>query len=294
MTETLDVGPEGRITLRPRMPCVVVDMTVLQSISGGEGFPGEFSVIIPDRVLWEIAGKEDQEGPRSTEELTRKLNRLILHKESRGRVLVGRNFDDVIHGESTPTSVRPGTPTAVHDEFSIHVCHQQDLGQDPLGIPTPEHTASLPDGKEAFVRQCREFVSWMKENRPASLKKIRSEKDVGLLIQGSSDVLARIAANRSPKYRGADWQREIRDHFPDRCALARLLRIEMWYSLVAVLAPDSGDKKLGNNYDDAHYVFLSLYTKHLWTEDPGMKLAARAISGGRVAVHGDCQSIPTY
>jgi len=245
---------------------------------------------MPDRVLLEVLGT------KKPTDFLRKLDGILTHQASHGRVLVGRYWNDITDDELTPSHVRGGSGPAIHVALSEEVRRQQARGEDvflpPEKWPQP---SELDDRKEQFLDLMRQYAGWMETERPDSLRELRNGgvEHRAQLIQESGDAMAKLAPVASRRYRRPAWQRVLRE-FPDRCAAGRWLRLIVWYAMQHASAPDTGDKRLGNDYDDAHYAFLSLYTKHIWTPDPGMAQAVRAVSGGGVRVHESWTTIPCY
>jgi hypothetical protein len=75
-------------------------------------------------------------------------------------------------------------------------------------------------------------------------------------------------------------------------AFLRYLRAYFWYSLLRVRRAHQTSAKFENNRFDLEYVFLSLYTRHLWTADNEMMDAVDMLGGGRVRVYPRDGSLP--
>ena len=143
-----------------------------------------------------------------------------------------------------------------------------------------------------------EFVEWARVNRPSSYGEgIRADgPGIARAVANASPDMAMLVANHAPRhgltldYRTQDWVREL-GSFPDRAAVAKWMRITVCYALLSLNKRDRAVKRLRNDYDDAFYAFLSLYTGHLWTRDKDLGQVARLVSGGRVQVHTSWESV---
>ena len=149
-------------------PWVVLDWGVLRSLPAGSGLPGQFTAIMQDRVFNEALGTAD---PRA---FVGKLSGILTHPDSRGRILVGRYWNDIAVEEATPRHVRPGSMSSVHIPLSDEIRQQQEKGEDPFSPaeswPDP---SDLDDRKGRFVEMIRQFAAWMKERVPVAWKELQ-------------------------------------------------------------------------------------------------------------------------
>lgn len=281
--------PPTWIANAPR-PWVVADWCSLRSLPADNRLPGRFTIVIPDRLVVEVLGTD------APEEFLRKLDGLMTHPTSIGRILIGHYWNYIAGLETSPEHVVDSATCAIHVELSEFIAQQQRTGTRvfKLSKQWPD-VSTIADRKDKFITLVRMYAAEMTRESASALDELRKGKlpELTRLIQESGDAMVNLVASGYEKYRQPMW-RDILREFPDRVAAARWLRVMMWYSMRHLTAPDTGDKKVGNEYDDAHYVFLSLYTKHLWTQDPGMARAASVISGGTVSVHSKWTDIPEY
>ncbi len=276
------------ITSRPR-PWVVVDWCFLRSLPANSGITGTFTAIVPDRVFLEacLANK-----PAFVD----KLSRVLKHPQSHGRVLLGQYWNDIADKEHNPRRICSGSQTAPHAQYSADLYDWQLSGDHLSGSPELRRIAeSANDKKPSFVVLVNAFAEWLKQERPENYRKLVS---AGIdhrvkAIRDESDSVRHMALGISRRFSRKAWRSHL-GRFPERSAVGRWIRTIAWYAMDTVARPDVNDEKRGNDYDDSHYVFLSLYTNHILTQDSGLGVAAQAISGGRVRVHRSAETIPRY
>jgi len=241
--------------------------------------PGRFTAILADRTGLEAI---ESDYPES---LIAKLDTILMHPSALDRVLIGMPPGDVIcdEPESTDASV---DPTVIVDvELSRQLRIAQRHGDSALLAYGDVDRASLPqDWKSGFKKLVRDFETWLRSKRPAEHGRLRSEKEALEVRYPGDDISGFVGAVRD-RYRDPKWQ-ELLCTSPDMCAIGRWVNLIMWYGRKYVRSP-LNDHNLGNDYDDAHYAFLSLYTENLWTRDKGLKSTVDNISGGEVRVSDD-------
>ncbi len=269
----------GRIPLwlrKIRRPWIVADWGSLRALPRGGGIPGTASTMIPDVALKEMLGSDKPEA------YFHKLNELVFHPTSRNRIVVGRYWNDISVEESTPARIISSSVAAAHLQLSRDLIQMQSVGQRFSLAAGPD---DIEKRKAHFVDLCNRFSSWMHSEHPDGVRKLRSNPEsLAASIQAPSAAMGSLLTSANTKYGTPAWASEAA-RFPDRCAAARWMRTVVWYANQRILQPDVPDDRFSNNYEDAHYVFLSLYTGHLWTLDRGMLNAALGVSGGRVRVH---------
>src|SRR6266850_8275690 len=103
-------------------PWVVVDLSVLRSLPKGSGIPGLFTAIIPDRTVAELIGSAD---PKRS---IAKLDGILCHPHSRGRLLLGRYWNNIEEEEVRPEDVWSGSIAAIDPALSSQIRELQATG----------------------------------------------------------------------------------------------------------------------------------------------------------------------
>lgn len=268
-------------------PWVVVDWGVLRSLPSDAGIPGRFTAVLHDRVIAEVLGSD------KPEEFRRKLDRILVHPDSQGRVVIGRYWNDIVDEETSPSSVCPGAVATVEMDMSNALLSQQRTGRTFLAANDLSLPVGWIDKRTAFVGLMNRYVDYMRQHRPDHLRLLQDKSRLPRIVGLPTSELAESILETDSRYRSPAWHRLL-SQFPDVCAIGRFLRVINWYAMRRASAAEEREDTFGQNYDDCHYVFLSLYTRHIWTLDRGMSDAASAVSGGRVHVHRDWRTIPAY
>lgn len=259
-----------------RRPWIVADWGSLRALPRDAGLPGTASIMLPDVALKEMLSTERPDA------YFEKLNGLIFHPSANRRVVVGRYWNDISNDETTPQSVNPHSIAAAHLPLTRELLAMQRQGR--RFVFVQEHD-DMEKRKARFLNLVNRFATWMEVEHPDHVRRLRSDPNtVTSSIQGATATMGNLIAMGDPRYATPAW-RAAANTFPDRCAAARWMRTIVWYANLRVALPDQSDAKFGNNYEDAHYVFLAQYTGHIWTLDNGMARAALEVSGGRVQVH---------
>lgn len=277
-------------------PWVVVDWNIIRELGAGVGLPGQFTAVLSDRALVEAINSDNPAA------FVAKLDAVLSHPASNQRVLIGRYWDDIASRESHPIRVVTTPEAAIHPQLSAQTLQLQQHGDGVLRLTDAAIAAAREAGDAAAERHenmMREFVEWTRVNRASTYAEgIRATNlDQALAVGNATAEMARLVANHAPRngltfdYCTPEWTREL-SAFPDRAAVARWLRITFCYAVLALKAPERASRKHRNDYDDAFYAFLSLYTGHLWTKDIVLGRVARLVSNGRVQVHTSWETIP--
>lgn len=232
--------------------------------------------MLPDIALSEMVGSE------RPEVYFDKLNGLVFHPTAAGRIVVGRYWNDISNDERHPSDVVPHSIAAAHVELTRNLLQAQRARRLFTYTPGGDDTEQRRAG---FLKLVNGFSAWMQAEHPERVHALRGDPEaLPASIKGPTAFMGKLIIRVNPRYDTPAW-RAAANTFPDKCAAARWMRTICWYANLRVSLPDQSDEKFGNNYEDAHYVFLSLYTGHLWTRDRQMARAALGVSGGRVAVH---------
>lgn len=243
--------------------------------------PGHWDVLIGANLVNEVAERfhdNTQEPPERQQSidrldgLARKVMGFISHH--RTRVWAAHQWHMISRGEYDPRVV-------------IRVLHIVDA---PLSaaLRTTQleflidkfHTASTDEAfvsycqeKVGFIRMCREYSTFVRSHDRDALDSSGADP-VGWIQQPR--LLADWLRKSNSKYADSKWDSAL-ERFPDRLAQARWARLVAWYAAKHALAPDQGDKLLGNSFDDAEYAFLASYTKHLATIDNDLCTTVRTV-----------------
>jgi hypothetical protein len=267
-------------------PWVVLDLSVLRSLPAEPELPWQFTVVLPDRLLREIVTSARPEVG------LRKLDSILLHPSTAGRVLVGRHLRDLIGRERTPQRVSSGAIGAVHEELSEAIRRVQLDHVSLSGAEVDWSDDPYPDETQRFVEMIDRFAGWLREEHPDSWRAAQFERSRVLAVREETNVIGDLAvAFVSDRYKQRAWRNRL-GRFPEEAAVGRWIRILFWYASKHVSAMERKSKVIENDYDDAQYVLLALYTRHLLTRDGGMRAAAEAVSGGSVRVYSDPSAIP--
>lgn len=220
----------------------------------------------------------------------RKVAATALHPSAHGRLLIGLYWNDRLSLEVRPSNIVHGSMGAIHWGLSEGLLASQRRAKLFPDVPTPpEDTA-----KSEFIDYVNRYESWIRTAFPDVARRFNGNQELAAAQLGNLTfgMVKRIVEQR-PQFHRPAWHREL-NRFPDRAAIARWTRIALWYALRKVIAPEQSEIDTGQNYDDAHYVFCALYTKHLWTQDRGMRTAALAVSGGQVRVHSTIGEVQSF
>ena len=273
---------------RPSRPLVVVDMSALRSLPNGN-LPGTFSAVVPNRLLQEALESSDRDG------VLRKIDSVLRSQSAHGRVLVAKDWQDVFNEQVKPMDIRAGESGIIDEKLSKGFSEFQ---KSPVRLTSTRLSArrqpSPDDDKDFFVKLRKRFAAHMLKNRSGQLAAFRSEMKRSGKWSGPNQegAIARLAEHEWPKrFSTRAWERELTRE-PNRSACSRWLTVTLWYAAQSVSAPGTSDEKLGNDFDDAHYVFTSLYTNHLWSKDTRMREASERISNGRVRTYEHWDQIP--
>lgn len=259
---------------RPQHPWVVLDWGALRSIPAGEGLPGGFIGVIPDWLINEVLTS------KKPTELFKKLESIVFHPSSKGRILVGRYWEDMALEQKRPSQIIAGSAAAIEWEVSTMLLKYQEQRS------SFDHDPSEPldfreDHKTKFAASASKFEELIREQQPGLDRRIKSGQNIEEVLWSYPSFFEN-ASRMLPWVRGRSaWKQEFEKRI-DRAAVSRWCRIILWYFLVRVRSPEELADRFANNQDDAYYVFLSLYTNHLCTQDKGMTAAARAVSKGRI------------
>jgi len=278
-------------------PWVSVDWNVLRALPRGAWIPGSFTAVISDRALVEAINSERPVA------FVAKLSSIVAHPDSFGRVLIGRYWDDLALHETQPAAIRPTAVAAIHRQLSAITRQLQERGDGYIEADETVIATSRGEGDEEagrFELMMRQFVEWYQTHRPDQFREAHSA-DASIIadaLREPSPAMAELASREAlrlglrSRYLDEHWVREL-SQFPDRAAVARWLRITFCYALLALRAPDTRAKTHRNNFDDAYYAILGLYTGHLWTEDKALQTVTTLVSGGRTQVHSSWTTIPS-
>ena len=129
---------------------------------------------------------------------------------------------------------------------------------------------SMHRDKEKFDLLRQEFAAKARATAPEYVKRSSgSEEELRSFIQ-RPDAVVDYATWRFPSAVRKNWRQGL-VCFPDRLALGRWMRLELWY-LLKVLRGAS-EKNWRNDHEDIHYGFLASYCGNLVTADEGLKKA---------------------
>jgi len=284
----MDGGDVQFATLLGRRPIVVVDMNYLRGLPAGAGIPGTFTALLPDALFVEAATSTKPAA------LIGKYESILTHPLTRGRVLLGRYPDELIHEERHPRQIRSGSSAVINIPYSRSIL---DLRSGDLNVPDIDFGSThFGRSKAEFLDLSSRFVKWQAEHDPEPMPRFASDKQaldwIAKTITNGSQH--RLLANLWPsRFRSRAWERE-HVRFPDRGAMARWFRVQAWYYFRRATKPSVGDRSFGNSFEDMYYVFSSLYTRHLLTSDGDLAEAARAVSGGAVTVYTSHEQVAAY
>lgn len=269
-------------------PWIVIDWGCLRAMTSGNGLPPGFTAVIPDMVFLEAATTETAR----RKAFVHKLRSVIEHPSSHGRILVGRYWDEVARQETRP-SIPAVSAQIIEKPLSLMLAEFQrgERGFREVTFQEPE-IEQYRYNKEVFVKTANHFLDDFREREPDNWRQLSLGKQKpASMIQGESEMMYEYLSKIDGKFRRKSWEDAL-SQYPDRFAVPRWLRLIAWYCLVRASLPEQNEARFGNNFEDAHYAFLSLYTNHLWTADKGMAAAARAVSADRVRVYSSLEDLP--
>lgn len=268
--------------MSPSRMLAVIDLSSVEAWPSGSAIPAELSLLIPDAMLKELAGRHQSTRSRdrqgSPDGLAVKIgsffeansHRLWLghfwEDLSRGEFdpLVNTRIEHVINKQVSPAAQGPTFPATEWPRITREMV--QERWGDTYENGRREFLELCGDFAQNVLRSARPVVNAMKNDLAVQHEWIRRPEQMRWAL-----------AIKPDKYATPSWNCALL-RFPDRLAHGRWLRLIMWYALQRALAPEQLERTFENNYDDAHYAFLASYSKLLVTGDSGLERAVRAVS----------------
>ena len=253
--------------VRQYPPLCVVDWNIIRAQKADDCLPDNTDILIPDAILMEVAQSH----------ITAGLRRVFVSwsKRNRHRIHVGHYWTRISRAEVSPTcstSVRQIISHQLTNRFRHTFKRNADtlierfssfsngLAHTEYQALEHEFCAMAQDGSEAFLQA-----------HPKINLKAATEEIVTKYIQSANPY--DWVAPSNTKHSGAAWQAPLAI-FPDKLAVGRWMRLVTWYRLEHV---QGKTRKFGNNWADAHYLFLASYAGNLFTGDKRMMKAAETV-----------------
>ena len=250
---------------------VVLDVNVLAFSRPEDWLLPTDHVLLPHAMAYEIATSD--KGPRISQGFA------PWYRQHSKTIWVAHDAGELIDMEHNPTSSVSGEEYIDHpltDALRIASQNPEEITFRLHEIPKSEIGHQYAQGKQDFVNLCLGFRQNLRRDRPDDWEKIKAEgRDLGKMVVKmvqDPEAIVRMTRKDTPslkKYKTADWEQAL-TIFPDKMAIGRWLRVLYWYTIISAGKSDKEVEK-GNDFDDAHYAFLSSYSGFIATRDQGLK-----------------------
>ncbi len=249
----------------------------------------EFSLVLSERMFIELATATNKQTDAPTGSYFNKLVRFVQSADTPIPILIAKDCGNIEDSERARPSPTPGPENSIDWKLTNRLIPYRS-GKAEL----PQWTAEIADVirsrdmKSHQLASIRANAAELQHWRPDFFRRVQTEE--GKL--GRTKHLADISKNLIlPKLTSKDtylsspeWMRTLTIN-PLSSAVVRWQLVHWWYTLELVAKPGLSDKTLGNNYDDAFYVFLALYSGHLATKDKRQQDCVNSIALGEVQIY---------
>lgn len=249
-------------------PLVVLDWGWIRTQSANDvHLPNTFNYLLSDVVFFEVAGCSATERGG----LANKLWRLV--RTNRGRVYVGRYWEEVSQGERQSASVA-ALQDVVRRDFTVTLREMAEANAVHFLQGIEDQRAGSEEYenmRKRFVDWCSKFADVVRCNHCQELKRMRESTDAQERWLRHPKLIGDFAVRHNPAWQCRQTELIV---FPDRLALGRWCRLIAWYALQMCLGRT---RDFSNNWDDAHYAFLASYTGWIATPDSRLWEAVSAL-----------------
>ncbi|MCH8823726.1 MAG: hypothetical protein IH984_09490 [Planctomycetes bacterium] len=262
-------------------PLVVLDWGWLRARPAAkEILPARYQYLLSDVVLAEVCGLcsgDEATGYSYAEKLIRIL------RGNRGRIVVARQPEQLFEIERDPNTLI-SLQQLIHPELTTELAEAELPSFEELVeiikdvVATDQSLHEYERRRGTFLDDCN---AWAEDSRsqfePKLFSRLASNTELRRQVLREPNLIwgwieARMTHDPDGygRFNSQEWRSAL-EHWPDRCAIGRWLRIMYAYGLWRQITPEGDDHKFENNWDDARYAFLASYTGWLATNDGGLK-----------------------
>lgn len=246
---------------------VVYDWNYFRGLPNDYVLANDHRIVLADTVFHEIAHSDNPNA------FITKLLSILQASNASDKIFIGHYWNDLSMIEANPFK-SAGIDSLFHNELTIQF--RDYVRSNPVDMTNRiQNTTDSLESNEyesqraEFVALCEQFTKWANETQGSQIHSFRSNPTKQRLwIQQPNQVTDYIARMNPDRFASDDWRQAL-SVFPDIHAIGRWARIVLWYVMRRLVEDNAQDFE--NNWDDAHYAFLTSYTKCLATHDSGLK-----------------------
>ena len=244
---------------------VVYDWGFFRGIPASGQIDSDHDIVLADTIFQEIANSDN---PPT---FARKLFHLLRSRGNADRVFIGQYWDHLSRLETEPFLQVDLCDIINHElteEFrGVLQDRSFDVSKRILDVVGEPEIAEYETRRADFLHLCEEWTHWVTETQADHLLQFRSNAySQRQWIRRPDQITEFVISRNQGRFDGPDW-REALSQFPDVHAIGRWARILLWYVLRRSIKPNEPAHSFENNWDDAHYAFLTSYTKRIATRD---------------------------